>query len=655
MKLSLATKIFLGFSLVLAVFGSVPFFGIAQLGAVRDQLNTLNRIYLPLNRIVAEMETLQETTRRSTDSILRFDNVALQRTLLKKSRRSFLRNFNSRISRARNILTRETRTSLSERDSRFVDETTEHLERIQKSAEAFNGALDWILQGLEIEPVLAEDLSGIRQTGRTLAIKVRILKLSMKNVIASQMLIVERDESSAIGVLILLTIVAMLIGTIITALSLLALRPIRRLAEAARRISEGDFSQTVDVHSGDEFGFLASEFNRMAKSLGQREEELVGQQGQVEQVNLELRQSSIDLALMKLYNEHIIRSMHNGILVADAIGEVTTINPAAEKLWALVPAQTIGRHLEALPIGPSLSNLLKNWERVLRDQERLLFEAQEFEISGRGQVLVDLYATPLLGTDGDTQGVLLVGEDVTDKVRTKEALIQSERLATIGRMSALVAHEIRNPLSSIGLNTEALQDEIEALPPEAAEEAHSIIAAISREVERLVEVTDEYLRFARLPKPNLLPENLNGIIEDLLQFMASELADAGVDLKHHLDPQAGSVAADEGQLRQAFLNLFKNSAESMPAGGVLSVHTQAQAGRISIRISDNGRGIDQGCLDRIFDPFFSTREGGTGLGLALTQQIISDHGGQITCESEPGAGTSFLVDLPAYQAGPDQT
>ncbi len=650
MKLSLATKIFLGFSLVLAVFGAVPIFGIAKLNTIRDQLNMVRRTYLPMNRLMAEIDTLQETTRRGMDSILRFDDMDMQLSLLRNKRRSFGRNINSRIERARTVLRRIKQDRLSDRDRRFTEDLQKRLERIQAKATEFDAALEWILQGLETQPVSAEELAGLRKNGSKLAHEVRRIKRELRNMITTQMLMVEEEESSAIIVFIWLTSLAMVVGTAVTVLSLLSLRPIRRLAEAARKISKGDFSQVVDVSSGDEFGFLASEFNRMARSLGQWEEQLVRQQDQLEQVNRDLRQSSIDLALMKLYNEHIIRSMHNGILVADALGEVTTINPAAEKLWMLDPQQTIGRRLEELPIGCALADLLAAWERVLRRKERMVFEALRFDVPERGQVLVDLYVSPLLGTDGDTQGVLLVGEDVTEKVRTKQALLQSERLATIGRMSALVAHEIRNPLSSIGLNTELLQDELEDPSPDSAAEAHSIIDAISREVERLVEVTDEYLRFARLPKPNLNPENLNGLLRDLLQFMAGELQSAGVELHHQLDPDVGCVSADEGQLRQAFLNLFKNSAESMTEGGILSVTTQLSNGVVRVRISDTGRGIDEGSLGRIFDPFFSTRDGGTGLGLSLTQQIVSEHGGRITCESRPGEGTSFLVELPACKA-----
>lgn len=649
MKLSLATKIFFGFTLVLAVFGAVSIYGVTQFNTVRNQLNAVNRGLLPLNSAAAEMETLHESARRSTDSILRFDNLAQQRALLLSTRRSYTRNMLSRLQQSQSTLRRIDSLPMSDRDRGFIDDVSRRLERIRERSVEFGAALETVIQGIDPQQgfyASQEDTNALRRSGRRLARDVRLLKRSLKNQITTKMLLLERDESAATGVILWITIIAVSVGILVTFLSLQALRPIRRLAEGARHISKGDFSHTVEVSSEDEFGFLASEFNRMARSLAQREKEAARQQEKLEEVNRELRRSGMDLELMKLYNENIIRSVHNGILVADPRGLITTINPAAERLWNLDPDTTIGKTLRELPIASALSQLTDAWERVLLDEESVLFENMEFDIPARGQILVDLYVSPLLGHDQNVQGVLLVGEDVTEKVRTKQALLQSERLATIGRMSALVAHEIRNPLSSIGLNTEMLEEELESSPPGDTDEAAQLLRSISREVERLTEVTEEYLKFARLPKPNLMPEQLNDILANLLRFVGSELSEAGIELESELDPDLSPVRADEAQLRQAFLNLLRNSIESMPQGGRLRIKTIQSNGTANVQIDDTGSGIDQTCLDRIFDPFFSTRDGGTGLGLSLTQQIVSEHGGLIRCESQPGKGTTFVVELP---------
>jgi len=649
MKFSLATKIFIGFTLVIAVFGVVSVYGITQFNAVRGQLDAVNKGFLPLNRVVAEMETLQESSRRSMDNILRFENLRRQKTLLQNSRRSFNRNMRSRLQQAQTIIRRIDTSAMSSEDREFLSDFDVRLDRIRERAQEFDRTLETVVVAIDVEADFAaprEEVTAFKRARRKLTNDVRYIALFLKNRINNRMVNIQREESRATGVILWLSIVAVCVSVVVTFLSLLALRPIRRLAAGARRISKGDFRPVADVSSKDEFGFLAGEFNRMAKSLAGREEEQARHQQQLERVNRDLRQSSIDLELMKLYNENIIRSVHSGILVTDVHGVITTLNPPAEKLWDLDPDRTIGRRLSELPIAAALSRLTASWEKILRDQERLLLEAVEFAIGSRGQVLVDLYVSPLVGKDGNAQGVLLVGEDVTEKVRTKQALLQSERLATIGRMSALVAHEIRNPLSSIGLNAELLEDEI----PAKSKEPRKILHSIAREVERLTEITDEYLKFARLPKPSLAPENLNDLISGLLSFIRGEFSSASIEVKHQPDPRVTLVRADEGQLRQAFLNLLRNSIESMPSGGTLTVSTEQFDSVVRVRIADTGEGIDNACLDRIFDPFFSTREGGTGLGLSLTQQIVTEHGGTIACESSPGQGTCFVVELPSLPA-----
>jgi len=657
MRLSLATKIFLGFGLVLVVFGAVSIYGITQLNSSRDQLNTVNRGLLPLNRVVAQMETLQESVRKSIDSILHFDNLNRQRSLLGSSRRSFRRNIQARLQQARLSLRRVKEVHLTEDDRNFVSDVGRRLDEISELSDSFDNTLADVILSIDLDVELPADQELVNthsRTGRQLDRDIQLLRRALKNKITTKMLKMESDGSQATGVIMWLTVIAALVGAIVTVFSLIAMRPVRRLEEGARRISRGEFSYTVEVSSGDEFGALASEFNHMARSLAHREEELVRNQEEIERFNRQLRQSSIDLELMKSYSDNIIRSIPAGILVADPQGSVTTLNPTAEKLWGLKPEETIGRKLSQLPISGALSSLTHEWEKVLREKERLLYEAVEFTVPSRERpdleknVLVDLYVSPLTGLDENAQGVLLVGEDVTEKVRTKQALIQSERLATIGRMSAMVAHEIRNPLSSIGLNTELLEEVVADFGAEA-EEPQEILRGISKEVERLTEVTEEYLKFARLPKPDLVPEKLDDILIDLLRFVEGDLMGAGIEINNELEKGSFLVRADENQLRQAFLNLFRNSAESMPAGGKLTISSARVDGMVRIEIRDTGKGIDAECLDRIFDPFFSTRENGTGLGLSLTQQIVTEHGGNISCQSKPGQGTSFMVELPEYK------
>jgi len=235
--------------------------------------------------------------------------------------------------------------------------------------------------------------------------------------------------------------------------------------------------------------------------------------------------------------------------------------------------------------------------------------------------------------------------------RQRAEILRAERLAAVGRISAQITHEIRNPLNAIGLNTELLAEELGVA--EATPEARGLVQAIAREVDRLNAVAEEYLRFARLPRPVLAQEDLTEILSGLVEFLRPELALAKVTVRLELAAGLPPVKADEGQLRAVFLNLLRNSREAMPRGGVIAVATRlAPDGGVEARVEDTGGGISAEALPRIFDPFYSTKEKGTGLGLAFAQQVVQEHGGTIRCESEPGRGTLFVVRLP--RATPDE-
>jgi two-component system NtrC family sensor kinase len=216
-------------------------------------------------------------------------------------------------------------------------------------------------------------------------------------------------------------------------------------------------------------------------------------------------------------------------------------------------------------------------------------------------------------------------------------------------MAAMITHEVRNPLSSIALNVDLLGDELDALGEGKTEEARNLCRAITNEVDRLTAITEEYLAFARLPKPRLAPEPVNGVVEALARFVREDLASRGVTLETDLATDLPRAMLDEAQIRQSLLNLVRNAAEALTGGGGGTVTLTTRAGtdgHVEIEVADDGPGIPEDARARLFDPFFSTKEGGTGLGLALTSQIVRDHGGTIDVRSSPGEGARFVVSLP---------
>jgi len=229
-------------------------------------------------------------------------------------------------------------------------------------------------------------------------------------------------------------------------------------------------------------------------------------------------------------------------------------------------------------------------------------------------------------------------------------LVRSERLAAVGKMAAMITHEVRNPLSSIGLNTELLEDELTEVPN--AEEARGLCRSIHREVDRLTAITEEYLAFARLPKPKVAQESVNSMVGALASFVREDLAGKQVTLTTELAADDPLGLVDAGQIRQCLINLVRNASEAVAAkgGGTVTLRTRRDGDRVAIEVEDDGIGIAPDVLPRLFDPFFSTKDSGSGLGLALTQQIVRDHGGDLGVTSTLGKGTTFTLRVPGARA-----
>ncbi len=240
--------------------------------------------------------------------------------------------------------------------------------------------------------------------------------------------------------------------------------------------------------------------------------------------------------------------------------------------------------------------------------------------------------------------------EIAERKRLELAKVQAERLAVVGTMAAEVAHEIRNPLGSIALNLDLIRKEVDqsaATPGHSPEEARILVNEIRAEVHRIQDVLEDYLRLARLPRLERKPVVLNEFLDGKLAFMDGEFARAVVKVQRHFDPRLGTISADAGQLWQATLNLIRNGLDAMPEGGELMVGTWREGREVRLRVTDNGKGMSEEQLKQVFRPFFTTKKEGTGLGLTLVQQIVTEHGGHVECESAVGKGSTFTIFLPA--------
>jgi signal transduction histidine kinase len=230
---------------------------------------------------------------------------------------------------------------------------------------------------------------------------------------------------------------------------------------------------------------------------------------------------------------------------------------------------------------------------------------------------------------------------------TQQELLVAERMATVGRLSLKVAHEVRNPIAAIELNAEMLQDIVRGRPGAAdMEEATGLVAAIRDQVNTLDALTEEYLAFARFPKPHFEEESINHLLEELAAFVRPVATRQGLTIHVATDPGVPLLEIDRALLRQAILNLVKNGMEALSRGGALTIESRCDGDAVEVAVSDTGGGITSEVAGRLFEPFFTTKPQGTGLGLSITRQIIDEHGGELVWHNRAGAGATFTIRLP---------
>jgi signal transduction histidine kinase len=228
---------------------------------------------------------------------------------------------------------------------------------------------------------------------------------------------------------------------------------------------------------------------------------------------------------------------------------------------------------------------------------------------------------------------------------TQGELLVAERMATVGRLSLKVAHEVRNPISAIELNAEMLQDIVKQQPGAEGEEATHLVDAILDQVGTLDALTEEYLQFARFPKPHFEEESLNHLAVELAEFVRPLASRQGLTVRVETDPAVPPLEIDRGLLRQAMLNLVKNGMEVLSTGGEITIASRRRGETVEVTVSDSGGGIAADVGRRLFEPFFTTKPQGTGLGLSIARQITEEHGGELTWANGP-KGAAFTIALP---------
>ncbi len=341
------------------------------------------------------------------------------------------------------------------------------------------------------------------------------------------------------------------------------------------------------------------------------------------------------LARMKTYTENVVESMADGLVSIDNERKIVTLNRRAGELLGAGEENLRGVEISKA-LGQNINRLLKGPEAIIRGQEI------EVENSLGKRIPLSLSAAPVKDELGREMGSVLLLRDLREIRDLQEKVRRTEHLASLGRLAAGVAHEIRNPLSSIRGFAQLFLGRLKG------REEEGYAAIMVKEVDRLNRVITDLLDFARPKEPRREPYSLEETLEHSLTLLAPELAKKGVAIEKEYEPGIPAVFIDHDQLSQAFLNLLLNSLESIEGGGKIRITLKGTRERseVEVAIADTGRGIPSEDLEKIFEPFFSTKRKGTGLGLAIVHQIIENHGGTIAVESQEGMGTTFRITLP---------
>jgi PAS domain S-box-containing protein len=343
----------------------------------------------------------------------------------------------------------------------------------------------------------------------------------------------------------------------------------------------------------------------------------------------------------------IVETAVDGIITINENGIIESVNSSVERLFGYTSAELVGRNVSVLMPTPYreehdtyLSSYLKTGRKKIIGIGREVMGMRKDGATFPLRLSVSEFKV------GDRRMFTGIVHDISEQKTLQHQILQTERLAIIGKMAAKVAHEIRNPLSSISLNAELLQDEISDYDCNDTSEATSLLKSMIREIDRVSALTDEYLQFSRLPVSQPVRANFDELIRDMKESMDAELKQKKIDLDFQPANQPLRIRIDRSQFRRALLNIVRNAIEAMPQGGKIAIWSEQKNDRAILYIQDSGTGISEDMLDKIFDPFFTTKDFGTGLGLAVTQQVISEHGGQIACSSKMGVGTTFAIELP---------
>jgi nitrogen fixation/metabolism regulation signal transduction histidine kinase len=373
-------------------------------------------------------------------------------------------------------------------------------------------------------------------------------------------------------------------------------------------------------------------------------EKLIGRLGKIGPEDVQ--NYLLRLAQEKGFLETVFNAIQEGIIVTDSSGKITYMNDGACELFGLDAEDSIGKQLDERVRGLDWHSLTRSGGPVTRDLE-IFYPSNRF---------INFYIVPLMiehraedvqaDGAGHQVGYAIILRDITESRRTVEKTIESERLNALTLLAAGVAHEIGNPLNSLNIHLQLMERAARKLEGKKRDELEQSIKVARDEISRLDSIVTQFLRAIRPSKPQLQPANINAIVEETLHFFGPEIEARDIVVESELRSDVPLVQIDRDQMKQVFYNIIKNSFEAMKRRGILRIRTDMDDTHVRVSFADNGGGMSAEALSRVFEPYYTTKSSGSGLGLLIVRRIVREHGGELAIESAESKGLTLTIRLP---------
>src|SRR2546423_1285643 len=371
----------------------------------------------------------------------------------------------------------------------------------------------------------------------------------------------------------------------------------------------------------------------------------------------EVQNYFLRLAQEKGFLETVFNAIQEGVIVTDSTGRITYLNHAACELFGIDEERSIGKQLDERVRGLDWNALTHSGGPVTRDLEifyprnrfinfyivPLMIERRDAAVAGSGES--GRAASPMPAT-AEQVGYAIIMRDITESRRTTEKTIESERLNALTLLAAGVAHELGNPLNSLNIHLQLMERQARTLKGKERDELQHSIEICRGEINRLDSIVTQFLRAIRPSCPELQPENINTIVEEAVRFFSAEIEARDIWVETELRSDLPLLQLDRDQMKQAFYNVIKNGFEAMKRRDILRIRTDMDESHVRVSFIDTGGGMSAETLSHVFEPYYTTKERGTGLGLLIVRRIVREHGGELAIESTERKGLTLTIRLP---------